>query len=85
MVETEVSYVQAMQDVTMVNGPGKTYDEIGFIADGQTALVTGQSVDGSWWRVICPDDSIGDCWVTADTDYMVAVDAGSTWTSIQAG
>lgn len=66
IVETDVNYVQAQQDVVMYSGPGDTYEEIGGVADGQTALVTGQSEDGNWWRVICPDDTVGDCWITAD-------------------
>ena len=80
VVDTAVAYVQAQQDVTMYSGPGVTYGEIGGVFDGQTALVTGQSPDGNWWRVICPDDTVGDCWVTADTAYTMpsnAPDSGS--------
>ena len=22
--------------------------------------------DGLWWRVICPDDALGHCWISAD-------------------
>jgi hypothetical protein len=28
--------------------------------------VTGVSSDKGWWRVICPDNSVGSCWVTAN-------------------
>jgi len=30
------------------------------------ALVTGITDDGDWYRVICPDDTIGDCFVVND-------------------
>ncbi|HLF74433.1 MAG TPA: SH3 domain-containing protein [Anaerolineales bacterium] len=62
---TNVKYVMAQQDVRMRSGPGTQFSIIGFIAAGQTAKVTGVSADGNWWRVICPDNSIGSCWVSA--------------------
>jgi hypothetical protein len=66
--ETDVEYVLALTDVTMYNGPGITYDAISLVADGQTALVTGVSRDGDWWRVICPDDTVANCWLSADSE-----------------
>ena len=69
VIETEVEFVIAVQDVTMYDGPGENFNEIGGIFDGQTAKVTGQFSENGWWRVICPDDTIGDCWVTNDTDF----------------
>jgi hypothetical protein len=62
---TSVKYVMALEDVRMRSGPGLVFSVIGFLAEGQTAKVTGISVDGNWWRVVCPDDSMGSCWVTA--------------------
>ena len=62
---TNVKYVMALQDVRMRSGPGTQFSIISFLADGQTAKVTGVSADGNWWRVICPDNSIGSCWVSA--------------------
>jgi hypothetical protein len=64
--ETNVKYVLALTNVTMYNGPGLTYDAIGQVFDGQIALVTGVNADGGWWRVICPDDTVANCWVSAD-------------------
>ena len=32
----------------------------------QTLQVTGQSPNQRWWRVVCPDDKPGECWVSAD-------------------
>jgi uncharacterized protein YraI len=63
---TSVPYIQALNDVNMRSGPATTYSIIGKVSGGQIALVTGASLDKQWWRVICPDDSIGNCWVSAD-------------------
>jgi hypothetical protein len=63
---TDVQFVMAQQDVPIYGGPNDQFGIVGSIAAGQTAKVTGATSDGNWWRVICPDDSAGDCWVTAD-------------------
>lgn len=65
VTETETSYVMAQMDVPIFDAPMGNGNEIGMIAAGQMASVTGASPDGAWWRVICPDDSVGDCWVSA--------------------
>jgi hypothetical protein len=65
---TDVKYVQAQADVTMYTGPSADYPIIGMVYDGQAALVTGISPDGRWWQVICPDDKVGGCWITADPE-----------------
>ena len=62
---TQVKYVLALQDVRMRSGPGTQFNIIGFVAGGQTAKVTGVNSDRNWWRVICPDNSAGSCWVSA--------------------
>lgn len=74
VADTPVNYLLALQNVTMHSGPGEEYAVIGDVFDGQAALVTGQSLGGHWWRVICPDDSVGDCWVTADPAYTIPSD-----------
>lgn len=66
---TDVQYVLAQQDVPIYGGPAQQYSVIGTIAGGQIAKVTGVSPDGTWWRVICPDNTIGDCWVSADPAF----------------
>ena len=38
------------------------------IAGGQMALVTGACSDGKWWRLFCPDDTVGNCWVSSHPD-----------------
>lgn len=64
---TDVKYVLAQQNVNIYSGPGTQFSILSFIFAGQTAQVTGVNVDGKWWRVICPDSSLGSCWVSADT------------------
>jgi inhibitor of cysteine peptidase len=63
---TDVKFVLAQQEVSIYGGPGTQYSIVGSVASGQTAKVTGVSADSNWWRVMCPDDTVGDCWVTAD-------------------
>jgi uncharacterized protein YraI len=59
----------AQQDAPIYGGPESQYAVIGSIASGQTALVIAVSGDGNWWQVICPDDSVGNCWVSADPAF----------------
>ena len=63
---TQVKYVMAQRDITIYSGPSTQFSTVGFIAGGQTAQVTGVNASGTWWRVICPDNSMGSCWVSAD-------------------
>ena len=74
---TNVQYVMAQQNVPIYGGPESQYSVIGNIAAGQTAKVTGVSADNTWWRVICPDDSLGDCWVSADPSLTQPTEAPS--------
>lgn len=64
--ETDVQFVMAQQDVAIVAGPGADYAQVGEVFAGQIAKVTGVSADGQWWRVVCPDDSVGNCFVPAN-------------------
>ena len=65
---TEVQYVRAKQDINIRQGPGTQYDIVGGVYAGQTARVTGfMNAEGTWWRVICPDGKVSECWVSADT------------------
>jgi uncharacterized protein YgiM (DUF1202 family) len=66
---TDVQFVLAQQDVSIYGGPGTQYSIVGSVASGQTAKVTGVSADNNWWRVICPDNTVGDCWVSADPAF----------------
>jgi hypothetical protein len=63
---TPVSFISTLAEVNIRSGPGETFDAIEKIAAGQQALVTGVSMDSKWWRVICPDGTVGNCWASAD-------------------
>jgi len=78
VLNTSVQYIQALSNVNIRSGPGTTYDIIGLVADGQTAKVNGVSSDHNWWRVVCPDGSTGNCWVTARSQYTQPTDGIST-------
>jgi uncharacterized protein YraI len=65
---TDVKYVMALQDVRLRSGPGTQFSIIRILSAGQIAKVTGVSAGGGWWRVVCPNDSVGNCWVSARRD-----------------
>ncbi len=62
---SDVKYILALTDVNIRKGPGVSHGVITVLAGGQIAQVTGKSADGQWWRVICPDGKVGECYVTA--------------------
>lgn len=67
-------YVRVIKaDVNIRKGPGMGYGIIAILRGGQTALVTGKSSDGNWWRIICPDGKVGECYVTANPRYTELV------------
>jgi uncharacterized protein YraI len=66
--ETETMYVEARTDTPIYAGPGGTFPGIGTLAALDTVLVTGVSQEGDWLRVLCPDLSTGNCWVSAQAD-----------------
>ena len=72
---TDVQFVMAQQDVPIYGGPDTQYSIVGNIAAGQTAKVTGVSSDNTWWRVMCPNDTVGDCWVSADPSWTQPAEA----------
>ncbi len=51
------------------SGPGLDYNVVGKLADGQSAAITGQNPDGSWWQIEYPSGSGGQAWVSADPQY----------------
>jgi hypothetical protein len=79
VLQTGVRYVLASRDVTMHTGPGKEYLQIGQVFDGQVAWVTGVSTDGAWWRVICPDETVSSCWLSADPALTQPTTPQGTW------
>jgi hypothetical protein len=73
VADTNVHYVMAQRDLEIHSGPAPDYAVVGALFEGQMALVTGQSLDGSWWRVICPDDTVGSCWMPAEPELVLPV------------
>lgn len=65
-VATSTQSIEILADVPVYDRPTADSQQIGQIAAGQTALVSGVSPDGQWWRVICADGTVGECWVTTD-------------------
>jgi LysM repeat protein len=72
---TPQQFIMALQTVRMRSGPGTQHAIIGRIFEGMTARVTGISADGRWWRVICPNDTVGSCWVSADQSLTRPIEA----------
>ncbi|HSL31184.1 MAG TPA: SH3 domain-containing protein [Anaerolineales bacterium] len=63
---TSVRYVMALQDVTIFNGPGSSAAVVGQVYNGQIAKVIGTSIYGDWWRIECPQNASGTCWVSGN-------------------
>jgi uncharacterized protein YraI len=68
--ETEAKYVEAQTDTPIYAGPGEGVPEVATLAAFDTVLVTGESQDGDWVRVLCPDLSTGNCWLSAQADLV---------------
>lgn len=62
----EVRAIMTLAEVAIHAGPAAQYPVVGSLAAGQTVPVTGIQPDYSWWRVVCPDETLGNCWVSAD-------------------
>ena len=68
-VSTSAKYIQALVDVNIRNGPGNNFNKIGVLYAGEIARVTGKSYNGDWWRIVCPNGRVGECYVTANSNY----------------
>ncbi len=62
----EVQTIQTLAETTIHAGPAEQYPVLGQLSAGLTLLVTGIHPDYTWWRVMCPDETMGNCWVSAD-------------------
>ena len=65
-IETAVTHVLALVSVPVHPAQDASSPVIGWVTAGTVARVTGRDPIGLWWRVVCPDDTVGDCWVSAD-------------------
>jgi hypothetical protein len=76
---TPVRFITTSAEVNIRKGPSDQFEVVETIAAGQQALVTGVNRDSTWWRVVCPDNTAGNCWVTGDAQFTQPVaPAGST-------
>jgi hypothetical protein len=73
VLPTDAQFIMALENVRIRSGPGTAFATIGGVAAGQTARVTGLSLDRQWRRVVCPDGAIGNCWVSADPQLTLPV------------
>ena len=66
--ELEISVVTVLAEagLNLRSEPGLSSEVIGFIPSSDLVDVIGQSTDGDWWQVVCPDDVSGTCWISAD-------------------
>lgn len=63
---TGVRYIMALTDLPVTSGPGAQFAPVSELFSGQIAFVTGISPNQQWWRVICADGTVDNCWVSAD-------------------
>lgn len=70
--QTSVTFVTALQDVSVHSGPGDHYPVVDSLLAGETMPVTGVERDLLWWRVVCAAGSAGECWVTGNSDQTAA-------------
>lgn len=69
---TDVKTVVLRVTLNVRSGPGLTYKVIGQYRARRTVEVNGVSADDKWYRVLCLSGEVGDCWITADTRYVIA-------------
>jgi hypothetical protein len=66
-----VSTVSALRVRT---GPGTQYEQVGYLLQGQSAVITGQANLGAgrWWQIRFPAAPNGLGWISGSTDYVSA-------------
>ncbi|MFQ5922898.1 MAG: SdrD B-like domain-containing protein [Anaerolineales bacterium] len=61
--QNRVPHVTAVTDTNCRAGPGTVYEVVGYLLEGESALVHGRDEEGVWWWVQLPM-RLDDCWVT---------------------
>ncbi|MAU01423.1 MAG: hypothetical protein CL608_30145 [Anaerolineaceae bacterium] len=70
IVPTDVERVMALTNLNVRSGPGLGFAVVDWLTGGETAVVTGVSEDGGWWRILCPVAMPGiSCYVSAAGEY----------------
>jgi uncharacterized protein YgiM (DUF1202 family) len=75
VVQTDVRYVLAKEDLNVRSGPGETYAVEGLMRAEEVAQVSAKSVDGVWWQITCTSDASGLCWISAIPTLSEPVEA----------
>ena len=66
VIEIPVTYVLALVYAPIHTAQDASSPVVGRVAAGTVVRVTGKDPLGLWWRVVCPDNIVGDCWVSAN-------------------
>jgi hypothetical protein len=66
VLQTDVKEITALAEVPVFPVLGGNANPTGQLAQGQRAVVTGQSPNGESWRIECLENKEGNCWVPAD-------------------
>jgi Tol biopolymer transport system component len=66
--EMDVSVVAILAEagLNLRSEPDISSEVIGFLPRNDLVDVIGQSPDGDWWQVLCPEGVSGTCWISAD-------------------
>lgn len=64
--EADQPSLMASWSVNLRAGPGREYQVVGTLQQGQIATVVGVSEDGNWWAIAYPAAANGRAWVAAD-------------------
>lgn len=77
VASTSVRSIYVIRATNMRTAPDTGARVLAVLKAGQTLQVTGISANSQWWRVRCPDGSIGNCFVSANQFYTKAGNAPS--------
>lgn len=62
--------VVVLVDLNVRDGPGVSFERVGFMRRGERAVVLGRDAASGWWRIVCPPAADpGECWVSGGTAY----------------
>ncbi len=73
---TATTALSLAAEAQLTAGPDAGYRVRAHVPAGQVLTVTGATADGRWWRVACPDGTVGSCWLAADPNVARPVEAG---------
>ncbi|MDQ5823772.1 MAG: hypothetical protein M3441_06105 [Chloroflexota bacterium] len=73
VLETDVKQVVTLASVPLFRYYGNGSNPVAEVPAGETLDVTGISPDDRAWRVTCPDNLSGECWVSAHPKLTQAV------------